>query len=64
MPLWRNWQTRLTQNQVPSREYQFDPDQRHHNFYIKLLNEEMRLQTGPHNALVFLAVIEKQDLIQ
>ena len=29
MPLWRNWQTRWTQNPVPAREYGFDPHRRH-----------------------------------
>ncbi len=29
MPLWRNWQTRWTQNPVLAREYGFDPHRRH-----------------------------------
>ena len=30
LPAWRNWQTRGTQNPVPSRECRFDPDRRYH----------------------------------
>jgi hypothetical protein len=29
MPLWRNWQTRTTQNRVGLLSYRFDSDQRH-----------------------------------
>jgi hypothetical protein len=29
--MWRNWQTRQTQNLVPSKEWGFDPLHRHHN---------------------------------
>ena len=29
MPLWRNWQTRTTQNRVRATSYRFDSDQRH-----------------------------------
>ena len=33
MPVWRNWQTRWTQNPVPSREYRFDSDHRHYGCF-------------------------------
>ena len=44
MPAWRNWQTRWTQNPVPSRACRFDPGRRYKElrcyfilvFYLKL----------------------------
>ncbi len=34
-PLWRNWQTRWTQNPVLVTECRFDPDRRHRSTYFR-----------------------------
>ncbi len=40
MPVWRNWQTRGTQNPVSSRTCRFDPDHRYQKTLIRRRSNE------------------------
>ncbi len=49
--MWRNWQTRQTQNLVPERVCGFDPLRRHHP-----KNRGQTLNILPGNGLFLLAM--------
>ena len=43
LPMWRNWQTRWTQNPVPSRACRFDPDHRY-LFYSNVQSTSLKYE--------------------
>ena len=46
LPVWRNWQTRRTQNPVVAISYRFDPDHRYKNG-ILLMKDAVFLFAAP-----------------
>ena len=60
MPVWRNWQTRTTQNRVPL-ECRFDPDHRYHKLAIECYIS--RLLTNVRSLFVFLHTTKSVQIV-